>query len=81
LKYHLQWAKADCFDYAIVLASFLLGVGYDVFCVVGYAPRAITTNNQVSLHKYTQMDSCCPIHMTQKQGQNSGIEVQEMFMQ
>lgn len=49
LKYDLQWAKADCFDYAIVLASFLLGVGYDVFCVVGYAPRAITTNDQVGV--------------------------------
>lgn len=43
----MQWAKADCFDYAIVLASLLLGVGYNAFCIVGYAPKTITTNNQV----------------------------------
>ncbi|KAG0577344.1 hypothetical protein KC19_5G149300 [Ceratodon purpureus] len=42
----LQWAKADSFDYSIVLVSLLLGVGYNAMCVCGYAPRDITTNNE-----------------------------------
>jgi transglutaminase-like putative cysteine protease len=45
----LQWAKADCFDFAIVLVSLLIGVGYDAYVVVGYAPHAITSNDQVEI--------------------------------
>ncbi|KAH7425775.1 hypothetical protein KP509_11G070000 [Ceratopteris richardii] len=45
----LSWQKADCFDFAMVLVSFLTGAGYEAFCVVGYAPLSITTNNQEAI--------------------------------
>nr|PNR27487.1 hypothetical protein PHYPA_029639 [Physcomitrium patens] len=45
----LQWAKADSFDFATVMVSLLLGVGYNAMCVCGYAPIDITTCNEVSL--------------------------------
>ena len=35
----LTWQMGDCFDMSIVLASLLLGVGYDAYVVVGYADR------------------------------------------
>lgn len=38
----LKWQKGDCFDLSIVLASLLIGVGYDAYVVIGYAPREIT---------------------------------------
>jgi transglutaminase-like putative cysteine protease len=51
LWHALQWAKADCFDFAIVLVSLLIVVGYDAYVVVGYAPRATTSNDQVEFLK------------------------------
>ncbi|XP_073387425.1 dynein regulatory complex subunit 7 isoform X5 [Physcomitrium patens] len=42
----LQWAKADSFDFATVMVSLLLGVGYNAMCVCGYAPIDITTCNE-----------------------------------
>jgi len=31
---------------SITLCSLLIGVGYDAYCVYGYAPREITTKNE-----------------------------------
>lgn len=42
----IEWQAGDCFDVANVLASLLIGVGYDAYVVVGYAPRSVTLNNQ-----------------------------------
>eukprot|EP00899_Mesostigma_viride_P013144 jgi/Mesvir1/21830/Mv04215-RA.1 len=42
----LQWQGGDSFDFAVALASLLIGVGYDALCVVGYAPLAVTSNDQ-----------------------------------
>ena len=42
----MEWQAGDCFDLAIVLCSLLLGVGYDAYVCVGYAPKFITTNDQ-----------------------------------
>ncbi|CAK9081252.1 unnamed protein product, partial [Durusdinium trenchii] len=39
----LTWQAGDCFDLSIALASLLIGVGYDAYCVSGFAPRFITT--------------------------------------
>ncbi|XP_040185178.1 dynein regulatory complex subunit 7 isoform X1 [Rana temporaria] len=35
----LQRQKGNCFDFSILLCSLLLGAGYDVYCVSGYASR------------------------------------------
>lgn len=42
----LAWQKGDCFDFAILLCSMLIGVGYDAYCVYGIAPREVTTKNE-----------------------------------
>jgi hypothetical protein len=41
-----EWQKGDCFDMSILLASLLIGVGYDAYCVYGIAPKEITTKNE-----------------------------------
>ena len=35
----LGWQIGDCIDMSIVLASLLIGVGYDAYVVIGYADR------------------------------------------
>lgn len=42
----LNWQGGDCFDLSMVLCSLLIGVGYDAYVVMGYAPKSVTTNNQ-----------------------------------
>jgi len=42
----LKWRAGDCFDFSLTLCSLLLGVGYDAYCVTGFAPRYITTGNE-----------------------------------
>eukprot|EP00929_Paragymnodinium_shiwhaense_P051937 TRINITY_DN2605_c0_g1_i1.p1 TRINITY_DN2605_c0_g1~~TRINITY_DN2605_c0_g1_i1.p1 ORF type:complete len:842 (+),score=224.22 TRINITY_DN2605_c0_g1_i1:100-2625(+) len=42
----LKWQAGDCFDLSIALCSLLLGVGYDAYCVSGFAPRFITMRNE-----------------------------------
>jgi hypothetical protein len=42
----LQWQSGDAFDFATVLASLLLGAGFNAFVVLGYAPVALTINDQ-----------------------------------
>ena len=41
----LEWQAGDCFDFAIVLCSLLLGTGYDAYVVYGTAPKDITTKD------------------------------------
>lgn len=45
----VQWQRGDCFDMAIVLCSLLLGVGYDAFVVIGYAPKRVTMNERAEV--------------------------------
>ncbi|KAJ7564932.1 hypothetical protein O6H91_02G040200 [Diphasiastrum complanatum] len=55
----LKWQKGDCFDFSIALVSLLAGAGYEAYCVAGYAPLALTSNNQ---------ESCsCPVANEEKQ--------------
>ncbi|XP_072278788.1 dynein regulatory complex subunit 7 [Pyxicephalus adspersus] len=42
----LQRQKGNCFDFSILLCSLLLGAGYDVYCVSGYASREICLMDQ-----------------------------------
>jgi hypothetical protein len=42
----LKWQAGDCFDLSVAVCSLLLGVGYDAYCVSGFAPRFITTRNE-----------------------------------
>ena len=42
----LAWQTGDCFDFSILLASLLLGSGYDCYVVYGKAPREITSRDE-----------------------------------
>lgn len=42
----IKWQAGDCFDFAIVLCSLLLGTGYDAYVVYGTAPKNITTKDE-----------------------------------
>ncbi len=42
----LKWQTGDCFDISVVLCSYLLGAGYDAYCVSGYAPRWVCLRDQ-----------------------------------
>jgi len=42
----LMWQAGDCFDISIAVCSLLTGVGYDAYCVSGFAPRFITQRNE-----------------------------------
>ena len=41
----LHTQRGHCFDYAILLASLLIGVGYDAYCVLGYASKEVCSMN------------------------------------
>ena len=38
----------DSFDLSTVLCSLLIGAGFDAYVVAGYAPQAITLNDQAT---------------------------------
>lgn len=40
-----MWQRGDCFDMSILLASLLIGYGYDAYVVYGRAPKFITTKD------------------------------------
>ena len=42
----LQSQVGDCFDMSVLLCSYLVGAGYDAFCVFGYAGRKTTLLDQ-----------------------------------
>ena len=42
----LNWQAGDCFDFAVLLCSMLVGTGYDAYVVYGTAPKCITTNDE-----------------------------------
>ncbi|CAD7971170.1 unnamed protein product [Amoebophrya sp. A25] len=46
----LDWRAGDSFDFSILLCSMLLGVGYDAYCVSGFAPRYIATKTETMEH-------------------------------
>lgn len=53
----LQWRIADSYDLAFVLASYLLGNGYDAYVVFGTAPRWVTLRDQRRVDcPYTEED-------------------------
>lgn len=56
----LEWQAGDCFDMAQVLASLLLGVGYDAYVVCGYAPAAITRCDQTATSVVTETGAAPP---------------------
>ena len=41
----LSRQRGNCFDYAVLLCSLLVGVGYDAYCVCGYATREVSQHN------------------------------------
>lgn len=45
----LEWCSGDCFDFATVLVSLLLGSGYDAYVVYGLAPRWVCDRDQTVL--------------------------------
>ena len=45
----VDWKCGDCFDFAVLLCSWLQGNGYDAYVVCGYAPSYITLKDQSKL--------------------------------
>jgi hypothetical protein len=56
----VQWKCGDCFDFAILLCSWLQGNGYDAYVVCGYAPSYITLKDQSKLPPPTLEDEPLP---------------------
>ncbi len=52
----MKWQKGDCFDMSILLASILIGAGYDAYVVFGTADRLLTTKNE-SYMEYEPMET------------------------
>ena len=71
----LSWQKGNCFDLSMVLASFLIGNGYDAYVVSGYAPKWICLQDQ--------SETLCPlldqkeVEEWQNQVHHEAIEVDE----
>lgn len=42
----LRQQKGNSFDHSVLLCSLLLGVGYDAYCVCGYATREVCMMDQ-----------------------------------
>ena len=40
------WKAGDSFDLSMALCSLLIGVGYDAYVCMGYAPKELTENDQ-----------------------------------
>ena len=52
----LTWGVGDCFDLSVVLASLLIGAGFDAYVVYGIAPKWICSRDR-SLTFYFSTDS------------------------
>lgn len=61
----LAWQAGDPFDMAVLLASLLLGGGYDAYVVAGYAPKWVT------LRDLSQQE--CPLLAPGGSGGGSGV--------
>lgn len=42
----LRRQRGNCFDCSVLLCSLLVGVGFDAYCVCGYADQEVTLLNQ-----------------------------------
>lgn len=65
----LKWQAGDCFDLSIAMCSLLIGVGYDAYCVSGFAPRYITTRNEAR--------SACPQLEWEAEEQKVEVEAED----
>ena len=67
----LSWQAGDAFDIAIALVSVLIGVGYDAYVCIGYAPKAVTKDDQSGLE--------CPILEAERAAAAAGPKEEETF--
>lgn len=67
----LQAQVGDCFDISAVLCSYLIGAGYDAFCVFGYAERKVTLLDQT--------DQACAFAEEKQTGLDTEEETLEGF--
>jgi len=61
----LNRQRGNCFDYAILLCSLLIGVGYDAYCVCGYATQDVALLNQIR--------KTCPLLEEKEEVEDSGV--------
>lgn len=55
----LEWQTGDCFDLSILLASLLIGAGYNAYVCIGYADKFLTEQQS-----HLQVaDSCEPLDL------------------
>ncbi|KAL5464124.1 hypothetical protein EMCRGX_G033091 [Ephydatia muelleri] len=69
----LKTQKGNTFDYGVLLTSLLIGVGYDAYCVCGYATSDVTLFNQTR--------KVCPLLQEQpKNNSEGGTEKKKKYM-
>ena len=57
----LEWAVGDCMDFSLLLASLLLGAGYDAYDVYGRAPERIRLKSMSMLQ--VMVSACMDIEI------------------
>jgi hypothetical protein len=55
----LKWRVGDCFDFSILLVSYLIGAGYDAYVVSGIAPQWLCLRDQAN--------TVCPLLIKEQQ--------------
>ena len=64
----LEWQIGDCFDFSILLCSLLVAVGYDAYCVCGYAPKDVTVYDKSRTEcPYVDQQNRTGIHLKKKE--------------
>ena len=64
--YVMREQEGNCFEYSVLLCSLLIGMGYDAYCVCGYATREVCLMDQGQ--------DVCPLVKGQKEVGNDGTE-------
>lgn len=73
----LKWQAGDSFDMATLLASILIGAGYEAYVCVGYAPEAIVFHDQSRVpFGYKDWDSMLFSLAEEQDGDDVGIAFQ-----
>ena len=62
----ISFQAGDAFDMATLLASVLIGAGFDAYVVMGYAPPAVVQNNQTG--------EVCPLLEAEAAAKESGAD-------
>ncbi|XP_019361434.1 PREDICTED: dynein regulatory complex subunit 7 isoform X1 [Gavialis gangeticus] len=62
----LKYQRGNCFDFSMLLCSLLIGVGYDAYCVYGYATRETCMMDETR--------EVCPLLKKSKEAQKETVK-------